>query len=536
MTDADVVIAGGGPTALMLACELRLAGVEPVVLERLPEISQIPKGNGLIGQIVPMLDYRGLLGRFSAGSTAAGPVPRFGFGPLTLDFSRLGVSPLHILAIPQRRLEERLGERLAELGGTVRRGHELTAAAQDEEAVTLDVQGPDGGYRLRAQYLVGCDGAHSLVRKQAGIGFPGVTSTEVSRIGRVVLPTAKVSLSRREVKVKGVGRLRLMGQVSTPGGVYSLGPLAMLDKNAPRGVYIVSTREDDPSADLAAPMTLDELRASVRRVLGADLPMTDAQLLTRIVGNSRQADRYRAGRILIAGDAAHVYGVGGSLNTGLLDAVNLGWKLAAAVRGLAPRGLLDSYQAERHLAGQRAILHSRAPRALTDLGQGGGRPPTPEGAEALRELFGDALDQPDPLRAVSGLLRQPAQLRRIGELIEGSDVRYPMPGAGDSPHPLLGKLAPDLQLETSDGGTRVAELLRTARGVLLDLTDDAAVTAAACDWSPARLSVITARCLTKPAPAAALFIRPDGYVAWAVAPGAADPAAGLDEGLRRWLG
>lgn len=208
MTDVDVVIAGGGPTALMLACELRLAGVEPVLLERLSEISQIPKGNGLIGQIVPTLGYRGLLERFSAGSTAAGPVSRFAFGPLMLDFSKLGVSPLHILAIPQRRLEERLGERLAELGGTVRRGHELTAVTQHEDAVTLEVEGPDGGYRLRARYLVGCDGAHSLVRKQAGIGFPGVTSTEISRIGRVFLPTAKITLLGREAKVKGIGGCR----------------------------------------------------------------------------------------------------------------------------------------------------------------------------------------------------------------------------------------------------------------------------------------------------------------------------------------
>jgi FAD binding domain len=331
MTDVDVVIAGGGPTALMLACELRLAGVEPVVLERLPEISQIPKGNGLVGQIVPMLDYRGLLERFSAGSTAVGPVPRFAFGPLMLDFSRLGDSPLHILAIPQRRLEERLGERLAELGGTVRRGHELTAATQDEDVVTLDVRGPDGDYRLRTRYLVGCDGAHS----------PGAQA---------------------------------------------------------------------------------------------------------------------------------------------------------------------------------------------------GRDRVPEGAEALRELFGDALDQPDPLRAIGDLLRQPEQLRRIGELMEGSDVRYPMPGAGDPPHPLLGKLAPDLQLETGDGVTRVAELLRTARSILLDLTDDAAVAGTVSDWTAAPLTVIAARCLTRPAPAVALFIRPDGYVAWAAASGAPDPAAGLDQALRSWLG
>jgi len=536
MTDVDVVIGGGGPTALMLACELRLAGVEPVVLERLPEISQIPKGNGLIGQIVPMLDYRDLLGRLSAGSTGVGPVPRFSFGPLMLNFSKLGGSPLHILAIPQRRLEERLGERLAELGGTIHRGHELTAVTQDEERVTLDVRGPDGDYRLRARYLVGCDGAHSLVRKQAGIGFPGVTSTEISRIGRVVLPTAKITLRGREAKVPGIGKLRLMAHVSTPDGGYSLGPLAFLDKGAPRGAYIVSTREEDPAADLSAPMTFDELRDSFRRVLGADLPMTDPQLLSRIVGNSRQADRYRAGRILIAGDAAHVFGLGGSLNTGLLDAVNLGWKLAAEVQGRAPAGLLDSYQAERHPAGRRAILQSRAQKALTTLGQGGDRQPTPEGAAALRELFGDAAGQPDPLRQIGELLRQPEQMRRIGELMEGSDVRYPMPGGGDRPHPLVGKLAPDLKLKSGDGGTRVAELMRAGRGVLLDLTDGAAVAAAASAWGTARLSVITARCLTAPAPAGALFIRPDGYVAWAAGPGAADPAAGLDEALRSWIG
>jgi 2-polyprenyl-6-methoxyphenol hydroxylase-like FAD-dependent oxidoreductase len=532
--DAGIVIVGGGPVGLMLACELRLGGVDPVVLERLPEISEIPKGNGLVGQIVPVLDYRGLLDRLRAEATFAGPVPRFSFGPLQLDFSRLGTSPLHILSVPQRQLERVLEARLAELGGTVRRGHELTALAQDDGAVTLDARGPDGAYQLRARYLVGCDGAHSLVRKQAGIGFPGVTSAAISRIGQVRLPTAKITRGGA-VKVPGLGRLKLVGQVRTPRGTYSLAPLATLDKNAPAGVYIVYTSEDDPAADLSAPVTLDELRASARRVLGGDLPMTDPQRLTRLVGNSRLADRYLSGRVLLAGDAAHVFGL--SLNAGLLDAVNLGWKLAAQVQGRAPGSLLESYHAERHLAGQHGIRYTRAQGALTAISEGGKDGPgeaSQEGAEALRELFGDVLQQPKPLRHIRELLRQPGQLRRIGELMEGSDVRYPAPADSAPPHPLPGNLAPDLQLETPHGRTRVAELMHPAHGVLLDLTTDSAVAGPASDW-PGQLTVITARCLTKPAPAAALLIRPDGHVAWATDPGTPDPAAGLSQALRTWL-
>jgi 2-polyprenyl-6-methoxyphenol hydroxylase-like FAD-dependent oxidoreductase len=533
--DADIVIAGGGPVGLMLACELRLGGADPVVLERLPGISEIPKGNGLVGQIVQVLDYRGLLDRLRAEATWAGPVPRFSFGPLQLDFSRLGTSPLHILSVPQRRLERVLEQRLAELGGTVRRGHELTALSQDDDAVTLDALGPDGAYQLRARYLVACDGAHSLVRKQAGVGFPGVTSTEISRIGQVRLPTAKLArFGGGGVKVPGLGRLKLAGQVRTPRGTYSLAPLARLDKNAPAGVYIVYTSEDDPTADLSAPMTLDELRASARRVLGGDLPMTDPQRLSRLVGNSRLADRYLSGRVLLAGDAAHVFGL--SLNAGLLDAVNLGWKLAAQVQGRAPGGLLESYHAERHLAGQHGIRCTRAQSALTaisDGGKDGSGEVSQEGSEALRELFGDVLQQAEPVRHIRELLRQPGQLRRIGELIEGSDVRYPVPAGSAPPHPLLGKLAPDLQLETRHGRTRVAELMHPANGVLLDITTDSAVAGPASGW-PGQLTVITARCLTKPAPAAALLIRPDGYIAWATGPGTPDPAAGLNQALHTW--
>ncbi len=512
-TQADVVIAGGGPTGLMLASELLLAGVQPVVLDRLPEISQVPKGNGLVGQIVPMLDYRGLLDRFRAEATYAGAVPRFGFGQLELDLARLGTSPLHILAIPQRRLERLLGDRVAELGGRLRREQELAGLAQDDDGVTLDLHGPGGASQLRARYLVGCDGAHSLVRKQAGIGFPGVTSGELSRIGRVRLPAGLIVPGTGEIDVPGFGRITPIQRHATPRGGYSIAPVAALDKSAPRGLYIVYTSEENGTPGTEqGPMTLDELSASFRRVLGAELPMSDPQLLSRTVGNSRQADRYRAGRVLLAGDAAHLLGQGGSLNTGLLDAVNLGWKLAAQVRRQAPDGLLDSYHDERHLAGRRAIMQTRVQKALS------GRD---EAAAALRELLGE-------------LLRYDEPLRHVGELIEGSDVRYPMPGNGAWPDPLVGRLAPDLAVDTPEGRTRVAELLRPARGVLLDFTPDAAAAPAAAGG---QVTHIAAR-MADP-PAAALLIRPDGYVAWAgppVPPGSPDLLGGLPTALATWFG
>jgi 2-polyprenyl-6-methoxyphenol hydroxylase-like FAD-dependent oxidoreductase len=538
--ESEVVIVGGGPVGLMLAAELRLGGVDPVVLERLTEISEIPKGNGLFGQIVPLLDYRGLAERFRAEATYTGPVPGFQFGTLQLDFSALQTSPLHVLAMPQRRLERLLGERLHELGGSVRRGHEVqrVSAAGDDPGVTLDVRGPAGDYRLHARYVVGCDGARSLVRKQAGIGFPGVTSSEISRIGRVVLPAVTIAPGGGEAQVPGAGRIRLMGQTQTPRGVFALAPLATLDKNAPPGMFIVHTREDGGEGGTGpeqrgdaggvnseTPMTLDELRSSVRRVLGTELVMTDPQWLTRTVGNSRLAEHYRSGPVLLAGDAAHLFGVGGSLNAGLLDALNLGWKLAAQVRGWAPDDLLDSYHAERYPAARRTILQTRAQKALSAGGVY---------AEAMRELLAELLAYPDPVR-------------HVGQMIEGSDVRYEsLAGA----HPLAGRVAPDLRLETDKGSTTVAELVRPARGLLLDFTSDGAVTGpvvsspvvsspvvsgAASGWAD-RVSVVAARSTAQPAPAAAMLVRPDGYVAWASAPDSPDATLGLDAALRSCFG
>ena len=509
---AEVVIVGAGPTGLMLAIELCLAGVRPVILERLTAISEIPKGNGLVGHIVPALDHRDLLDRLRAGATYAGPVPSFSFGPLRLELSRLGVSPLHVLAIPQRRLEQCLEERLGELGGSVRRGQEVTDLVQDADRGVLTVRGPAGQYLLKASYAVGCDGAHSLVRKLADIGFPGVTSDTVMRIGRVTLPTAAIVPGTGEIDVPDAGRLRLTEHVRTAGGGYSLAALASLDAAAAPDTYIVSTREQAAGVDLSEPMTLAELSASVRRVIGADLPMTEPQWLTRTVGNSRQADRYQAGRVLVAGDAAHVFGAGGSLNVGLLDALNLGWKLAAQVSGSAPEGVLASYHDERHAAGRQYLMQTRVQKALSG---------DHEEVQALRELIGELLTYPDVLR-------------HLGELVEGSAVRYDMPAGRACPHPLTGSFVPDLGLVIAGRKTRVAELMRAGRFVLLDLTSGGRVAATAVHWADP--VPIVAEPLSKPAPADALLIRPDGYVAWASGPGDAGPAAGLRDALTAWCG
>ena len=302
------------------------------------------------------------------------------------------------------------------------------------------------------------------MRKLAGIGFPGYTWPEVSLIGRVTLPDAVIVAGSGDAELPGLGRVRLTQQQRTPRGMYSIAPLTSLDVTAAKGTYIVWTREDADSAtpagpgDREPPVTLAELQASFRRVTGADVTMTEPTWLTRTVANSRQADRYLEGRVLLAGDAAHLSGVGGSLNTGLLDAINLGWKLAAQVQGRAPAGLLASYHAERHAAGRRALLQTRAQRALTGSG---------EAADALREVLGE-------------LLTLPGVARHFGEMVAGSDIRYDMPGSSTRPHPLTGRLAPDLRLTTPDGdSTRVAEMMRAARPLLLDFTPGGRVAAQA---------------------------------------------------------
>ena len=504
--DTDVVIVGAGPTGLMLAGELRLAGARPLVLEKRPLPRETPKANGIGGQILQLLRYRGLLTRFEAATAAPTPPPVFPFGGVHVDLTSLVDSPLHALPLPQQRLEQLLDERARELGAEVRRGHEVVEVSQDDASVTVDVRGPDGPYRVAARYLVGCDGPNSRVRDLAGIPFPGTTYPEVNRLGQVGIPESVTLLDNGDLDVPGQGTIPA-GYTRTDGGVFGLG-------SPTPGVLFLYTSEDEATEyDDDAPMSLTELQDSVRRVLGKTLPMGEPIRLSRFTFQARQALRYRSGRILVAGDAAHLFpATGVALNAGMLDSVNLAWKLGADVHGWAPAGLLDTYHDERHPAGARTLLHTQAQVALRR-----GHDPA---ADALREIFLE-------------LLADEQAKRRMGTLIAGTDLRHPMPGP--DLHALAGTFAPDLALHTDQGTTSVAELLHTARPVLLDLADRSDLRETALDWRP-RVEIHTAK--TEHRPADALLIRPDAHIAWAAAvdePG--DTAApALRSALAGWFG
>ncbi|MGW7433209.1 FAD-dependent monooxygenase [Streptomyces sp. NPDC054861] len=508
MIDADVIIVGAGPTGLMLACELRLAGVRPLVLERQTQPLEIPKANGLGGQILDLLHYRGLLDRFESACTAPSPpAPRYPFGGIHVDLSPLQDPPLRGITLPQPRLERLLEERVRELGAQVSRGQEIVGVSQNGTAVTADVHGPDGPYQVTARYLVGCDGGRSRVRDRAGITFPGTTYPEVNRLGQVTLADSVTRLSNGDLDVPGLGTMRAGSFTRTDRGVFGFGWLTS-------EVLMVSTTEDEVLAvDDDVPMTLSELEDSISRVLGANFPLGHPRRLSRYQFQARQADQYRDGRILLAGDAAHLFpATGVGLNAGMLDAVNLAWKLAADIHGWAPAGLLDTYHRERHFAGARTLLHTQAQVAL--------RRGQDQAAEALREVFLELLADKQPLR-------------RIGALIAGSDIRYP--ALNPDTHALTGTFAPDLTLQTDQVTTSVAELMKTARPILLDLADRPDLRETARDWQP-RIDIHTVA--TDRRPADAILIRPDAHIAWAA--GIDEPSAtavlALEEALSHWFG
>ncbi|MGZ6544956.1 MAG: FAD-dependent monooxygenase [Actinomycetota bacterium] len=505
--DADVIIVGAGPTGLMLACELGLAGVRPLVLERLPQIRDVPKAGGLSGQILELLRYRGELERFEAASTAPRPASgRFPWGGMHIDFTQLADPPMQALPLPQPRLERVLDEQARELGAEIRRGSEVVGLVQDDDTVTADVRGPEDPDRLTARYLVGCDGASSRVREVAGIPFPGITYPEVQRLAQVTVPESVTLLENGDIDVAGVGRISF-GFTRTEHGEFALG------STTPDRMGLYTSEEESAEYDDDEPMTVTELRDSIRRVLGVDLPLGEPTRLTRFTFHARQVERYRDRRILLAGDAAHLFPAPGiALTAGLLDTVNLAWKLAADIHGWAPAGLLDTYHDERHLAGARTMLHAQAQIAI--------RRGHDAAAEALRELFQELLVDEQPLR-------------RMGALMAGSDIRYPFPGHDH--HALIGTFAPDLALRTDPGATSVAELMHSARPILLDLADRADLREVAGDWQH-RVDIHTAE--TDRRPVDALLIRPDVHIAWAASiDEPTDTAASaLREALSRWFG
>jgi len=480
----DVVIAGAGPNGLLLACELALAGVRPLVLERLPEPTTEQRANGLVGQIIRMLDRRGLYERLADSPGPPQPAPGFTFGAFPLDLHDLPDHPLYTMLVPQRRIEQMLTERAAELGVEIRRGHEVLGLTQQAGSVTVEIA---GAAPVEASYLVGADGGHSVVRKLAGIDFPGVTRDDrVSRTAHVSVPATMVD-GQGALHVPGFGVVPPFLHTRTERGMFTWAPMPGRDP-------LISVGERHQPG--AGEMTLAELREAAARVLGADLPLAaptgaGPHLLRRVEGgNTRLAATYRSGRVLLLGDAAHVHSAfgGSGLNLGLQDAINLGWKLAAEVRGHAPDGLLDTYSSERRPVGERVNMHTRAQSVL--VGPGGE-------VTALRQLFGELLSSADTRR-------------HLAELIAGADIRYEMPGATG---PRVGRWAPDVPGLTA--------LTRTGRPLLLDPTGRLDVGA----WA-ARVDVAAA-----PGLDTALLLRPDCYVAWEGTTG-----DGLEQALAAWFG
>ncbi len=505
MSDVDVVVVGAGPTGLMLAGELAQAGVRTLLLERRPEPSEVAKAGGLAGQILQLLHYRGELNRFREASMSKGPdqVLRFPFGGLHLDFSQLVDPPMRVMLLPQPRLERVLSERAVERGSDVRRGHEVVGLYRDDDAVTVEVQNPGGAYVVSAQFLVGCDGGRSGIRDMAGIPFLGTSLPEIERLASVTVPDSVTVLDDGGLDVAGVGKIPF-GYTATERGVF-----ACSGTGGAMGIYTAEVEATDYDDDV--PMTVAELNASVSRVLGIDLPLGEPLRMTRFGYSAKQADTYRAGRVFLAGDAAHLFPAGGvAVNAGMLDATNLAWKLAGAVHGWAPPGLLDTYSEERRAAAERTLLHTRAQVALR-RGYG-------PSADALRALFLELAADEQPLR-------------RLGALMAGTDVGAPMSEA----HPLVGTVVTDRVLHVEHEDPRFAGILREGRSVLLDLADRPDLREVAGQWDD-RADVVTATIAERPVDA--LLIRPDGLIAWAAAIGTPSQTAlpALREALTTWFG
>ncbi len=500
------MVAGGGPVGLLLACELRLADVSVLVVERLAEQDQTIKAGAINLPSVEALYRRGLLPELqrakdeSMAMFAAFIKERFGddapvsvprkiaghFAGIMLSAERFEDTDGEFAErgtvqggglVSQQQIETLLAARAEALGVELRRGVELTNFEPSDDGVTVWL----GGERVTVGWLIGADGGRSTVRKLGGFEFPG-TGPEITGHQAVVEMTGAEALN--------------VGWNRTDTGIYVHGPMPG---------RILTVEFDGPPAERDAPITAGELRQSLRHVSGVDVTITAVHSATRFTDNARQATEHRRGRVLLAGDAAHVHSPfgGQGLNLGLGDAMNLGWKLAATIRGWAPDDLLDSYRNERHPIGEWVLEWTRAQIAVMR--------PEPQ-ARALRRIMEDLMET---VTGTSYFVRK----------ISGVWQRYDLSGN----HPLVGGSAPDLAL-TDD--TRPADYGHDGKAVVLDLADDPKLRSLLWGWSD-RVRVVTAGCPDRPE-LAGMLIRPDGYVAWA-AEGSAD-LPGLEAVLHRWLG
>jgi 3-(3-hydroxy-phenyl)propionate hydroxylase len=482
MREHSVVIAGGGPTGLMLAGELALARVDVAIVERREnqDLAGLRAG-GLSVRTIEVLDQRGIADRFVSQGQVIRRAPFVG---TTLDISDLPTRHNYFLALWQTRIERILADWVSEFEVPIYRGHEVTGFAQNDTGVDVELS---GGRSLRAKYLVGCDGARSLIRKNAGIDFPGWDPSTSYLIAEVDMAEEPEWGIRRSEK--------------------GINAVAKLDEGKRARVVL-----NEPHIGQCEP-TLCDVREALIAVYGTDFGLQNATYISRFTDMARQAACYRERRVLLAGDAAHVHSpVGGQgLNIGVQDAVNLGWKLAQVVNGTSPESLLETYHAERHPVGARVLRNTMA---LTAVERADDR------IGALREML-------------SELLQMDEARKKYFAMMSGLDTRYDF-GKG---HPLLGRRMPDLDLVTANGPLRVFALLHDARPVLLNLGEPTRIDltrwAGRVQWIDAKYDgaweLPALGAVTAPT---AVLIRPDGYAAWV-----GDlTQSGLTDALTTWFG